>query len=80
MKVETAVGELAEEYGDRVDFVVVPAEETAQRADEIERFGFTHLRHGLVAFGPDGEVVAKIPGHDYGADEIRAATEAALAR
>jgi hypothetical protein len=35
-----AVGELETEYGDRVRFVIVEPEETAQRAAEIQEFGF----------------------------------------
>lgn len=67
------MGELEAEYGDRVDFVVVPAEETEQRYDEIVEFGFVDLRHGLVVFDADHEAVVKIPGHDFGREEIEAA-------
>ncbi len=73
------MGELEEEYGDRVDFVLVPAAETAQRADEIEAFGFTEQKHGLVAFTADGVPLVKLPGHQYGKEEVQAATEAVLA-
>jgi len=73
------VRELETEYAGRVECVIVPGEETAQRADEIERWGFTELRHGLVAFTSGGEPLVKLPGHDYGEPEIRAAIEAVLA-
>ena len=79
MRIEAAVGELATEYGDQVDFNVIPAEETAQRGDEIELYGFTAKKHGLVGFGRDGEVLVKLPGHEYGKPEIEAAIEAVLA-
>ena len=49
MKIVAAVGELEPEYEGRIDFVIISAEETAQRADEIEEFGFTEQKHGLVA-------------------------------
>ena len=73
------MGELALEYKGQVDFVVVPAEETAARFEEIELFGFTELRHGLVGFAQDGEAVVKIPGHDYGRPEIAEAVQTVLA-
>ena len=78
MKVEHAVGELAQEYEGRIEFVVIPAEETAQRKEEIDSYGFTALKHGLVAFSSGGEVVAKLPGHAYGKEEIRAVAEQLL--
>lgn len=72
------MGELEKEYGDRVDFVLVPAEETAARFDEIEAFGFAQQRHGLVGFSPTGEPLVKLPGHDFGRPEIEAAIEELL--
>ena len=74
-----AVGELEQEYQGRVDFVIVPAEETARRSDEIEEYGFTDQRHGLVAFDEDGDVCVKLPGHQFGKAEIEAAVETVLA-
>lgn len=71
--------ELEQEYGDRVTFTIVPAEVTAQSQDELAAFGFTELRHGLVAFSASGEPVVKIPGHQFGRDRIEEAIEAALA-
>lgn len=62
------MGELATEYEGRVEFNVISAEETANRPEETERFGDS--LHGLVAFGPDGEEVAMLPGHQYGKEEI----------
>lgn len=62
--------ELEQEYGEQFDFVIVPAEETAKRQDEIELYGFTDLKHGLVIFDADGEVAYTIPGHTYGRAEI----------
>ncbi len=67
------------EYGDEVDFVVIGAEETARRADEIEAFGFTELRHGMVGFTAGGEALVLMPGHQFGKAEIVAATEKVLA-
>ena len=78
MKVVAAVGELEQEYGDRVDFVIVSAEDTKLRQDEIERFGFAEKMHGLVAFDADGEAECLLPGHNFGKEEIRAAVEAAI--
>ena len=74
-----AVGELRPEYEGRVDLVVISAEETARRPDEIEAFGFTELKHGLVAFSGDGEVLVKIPAHQFGRVEIVAAIDEVLA-
>lgn len=74
-----AVGELEQEYGSRIDFNIVPPEETAEAADELELFGFTALQHGLVAFTAGGEALVKIPGHRFGREEIAAAIEAILA-
>ncbi len=73
------MGELAKEYEGRVVFEVIPAAETSQRSAEIASLGFTELRHGLVGFGPDGEVLAKLPGHDYDKAEIEAVVETLLA-
>lgn len=70
---------LAPEFEGRVAFNVVPAEETATRFEEIASYGFTELRHGLVGFGRDGSVLVKIPGHQFGEPEIRAAIETLLA-
>ena len=67
------MGELEQEYGDRVDFVIVSAAETEQRHDEIVEFGFVDLKHGLVAFDLEREPVVKIPGHAFGREEIEAA-------
>lgn len=72
------MSELQADYAERVSFVVVPAEETALRGDEIEEYGFTDLRHGLVTFSCSRAVVVKLPGHQFGKDEIRAAVEATL--
>jgi len=79
VKVAAAVGELETEYGDRIDFLIVPAEQTAERQDEIEAFGFTALKHGLVIFDGDGEAEVKMPGHQFGEPEIRAGIETVLA-
>jgi hypothetical protein len=68
-----AVRELQQEHGDRVDFVVVSAEETARRQDEIVAFGFADLKHGLVAFDREGRARVKIAGHQFGKPEIEAA-------
>lgn len=66
------MGELETEYGDRADFVVVSAEETAQRQEEIALYGFTDLKHGLVVFSSTGEAVVKLPGHQFGKEQIEA--------
>jgi hypothetical protein len=73
VKVVAAVRELQQEHGDRVDFVIVPAAETARRQDEIEEFGFTDLKHGLVAFDREGRARVKLAGHQFGKPEIEAA-------
>ena len=74
------MGELEEEYGERATFVVVPAEETAKRGSELDEFGFTDLRHGLVIFDADGVPRVKLPGHDFGKERIEAGLAEVLAR
>jgi hypothetical protein len=76
MCVAAAVSELEQDYGERVDFVLVSPEETKQRSEELAGYGLGS--HGLVAFAADGSVRARLPGHEFGRDEIVAATEAAL--
>ena len=66
------------EYEGRVDFEVIPAEETYQRFDEIEAFGFEAERHGLVGFDRNGDALVKMPGHNFSKDEIAEAIEALL--
>jgi hypothetical protein len=73
------VGELETEYQDRVDFTIIPAEETARSQAAIDAYGFTALKHGLVVFASDGTPRVKLPGHQYGEPEIRAAIEEVLA-
>ena len=65
--------ELEPKYQDQVDFVIVPAEETNARQDEIAAYGFAKELHGLVVLGPDGEPGATLPGHRFGAAEIEGA-------
>lgn len=73
------MGELQTEYAGRADFNIISAEETAKRGDEIEEFGFTELKHGLVVFAGDGVAVALLPGHNFGREEIEAALTPVLA-
>lgn len=73
------MGELKEDYEGEAEFVVVPAEETARRTEEIVAFGFEDAKHGLVVFGPDGEVAETLPGHQFGRAEIEAALQRVLA-
>lgn len=73
------MGELQTEYADRVNFNVIPAEETARRSDELDEYGFTELRHGLVIFSSDGEAIVKMPGHQFGRTEIEAGIGEVLA-
>jgi hypothetical protein len=67
------------EYQGRIDFEIVPAAETARRRAEMESYGFADAKHGLVAFTRDGEPLVKIPGHNYGKEEIVAAIKKLLA-
>ncbi len=64
------MGELEQEYGERVDFVIIPAEETLARSDELEEYGLKEALHGLVIFDADGEAQVKMPGHQFGRPEI----------
>ena len=67
------MSELRETHGEKVDFVIVPPEETAQRGAEIERYLLSARRHGLVAFEKTGEPVFAIAGHNFGKAEIEMA-------
>ena len=74
MKVSAAVSALEQTYADKpIDFVIISPDETKARVDEIAEFGFTDLQHGLVVFNGEGEAIAKMPGHQFGRDEIEAA-------
>ncbi len=73
------MGELQGEYEGRVEFKVVPAEVTVTVLDEIEAFGFTDLKHGMVVFASSGEALVKMPGHQFGRAEIVTAIETVLA-
>ena len=72
------MGELQTEYAGQANFTIVSAEETATRGDELETYGLTEMRHGLVVFGADGEAAVKMPGHQFGKDEIAAALKGVL--
>lgn len=67
------MGELETQYGNDVNFVIVDAEETKQRGDELELYMLSSRRHGLVAFDAAGEVVMTIAGHQFGRPEIEMA-------
>lgn len=73
-----AVSELETEYGERANFVIVSPEDTQKAGAELEMFGFTDNKHGLVVFDAAGEVVAKLPGHDYPKSDIEAGLKLAL--
>ena len=68
-----AVGELRNVYGEKVDFVIVDAADTAKRTDEIARYNLAVRKHGLVAFDASGEPVLTIAGHAFGRSEIEMA-------
>lgn len=67
------MSELRDVYGEKVDFVIVPAEETKARGNEIERYNLSARKHGLVAFEASGAAVLTIAGHDFGKPEIEMA-------
>ena len=65
------MGELNEEYGDRVELEISPAStEEGQAAAAKYEFGGT--RHGLVAFAPNGDVGFVMPGHNFSKADIQA--------
>ena len=78
LKVSGAVRELEQDYEGQAIFRIVSAEETAASFDEIEAFGFTDLRHGLVVFNGEGEPKVKLPGHMFGRAEIEAGLKSVL--
>jgi hypothetical protein len=73
------VGELQTEYDAQIRFSIIPPAETKTRTEEINGFGFEAQLHGLVAFDSEGNAVAKLPGHNFGKEEIRGAIEKVLA-
>ena len=73
------MGELEQEYGQEAEFVVVPAEETKERQDEIDLYGFTEALHGLVIFDGQGQAQVKMPGHQFSREEIENALKVVLA-
>ena len=73
MKIVAAVSELRDVHGEKVEFVIVPAAETARRQDEIQRFNLAARKHGLVAFDASGEPVLTLAGHSYGRAELEMA-------
>ena len=73
------MSELEQEFSDRVDFNIIGAADTALRMDEVRGFGFEAQLHGLVVFDGEGQARAKLPGHDFGAEQIRTAIEQGLA-
>ena len=70
-----AVSELRDVHAEKVDFVIVPALETAQRGAEIELYNLTARKHGLVAFDASGEPVLTISGHNFARPEIEMAVK-----
>lgn len=67
------MGELEKEYGDRLAFRVLKAEETQARKHELEALHIAHRGHGLVAFTGSGDPAVILAGHQFGEDEIRMA-------
>ncbi len=72
------MSELQGDYVDRVEFVIVPAEETAVRGDELEQYFLASRGHGLVAFDQAREPVVIIAGHRFGREEIEMAVAQVL--
>jgi hypothetical protein len=71
-----AVGELDQEYEGRIEFTIVPPEETEKRKDELELYQLGH--HGLVILDVEGEPCGALSGHEYGRAEIEAAIATGL--
>lgn len=66
------MSELEQQYGTYADFNIISPEETLASPDEIEEFGFVEMKHGLVIFDANGEAKVKMPGHQFGKEEIAA--------
>ena len=64
------MSELTQELGDQVTFTIVPPQETARAADDLDRYLLSSRGHGLVAFTATGEAVVAIAGHQFGREEI----------
>ena len=61
-----AVSALRESYGDRIQFEI----EEARSAEELMDRHMGALKHGLMVFGSDGELVHVEPGHNFGKERI----------
>lgn len=72
------MSELEQEYAGQAEFVIVSPEDTANSQDDIEKFGFTQFKHGLVIFDGEGEPKTLLPGHQFGRAEIEAGLVALL--
>jgi len=63
------VRELNEELGDAVALEIISARSERGQA-AAEKYDLGGPRHGLVAFGPDGKLGFKLPGHFYTKEDI----------
>ena len=70
--------ELETEYADQANFVIVSPEDTAAAGEEIKSLGFEEARHGLAIFDSEGKAVGKLPGHNYGREDIEALLKTVL--
>ena len=55
-------------YEGKIDLTVKSIKEPG--LEELGKKHFPDLKHGLLAYSPDGEVVDKIAGHRFGKDKI----------
>jgi len=60
---------LSPSYEGKVKFEVIDVS-TQEHKDAIK--GYDLGTHGLVGLSPDGNLKVKIPGHEFGKDEITA--------
>ncbi|MAG64100.1 hypothetical protein CMO84_11325 [Candidatus Woesearchaeota archaeon] len=72
------MSELATEYEGKVKFELISAEETLAAGEDMAEFGFNDAKHGLVAFDSQGEAKVKLPGHNFGREEIVSAIDQVL--
>jgi len=72
------VSELGVEYEGQITVSIVDVNTDEGRA-AVEEYGWGDARHGLVTFGPDGEMVGTLAGHTYGKPEVLVKVEELLA-
>ena len=71
------MGELSKQYEGRVEFTIASAK-TPEGQEAVKKYELDARKHGLVVLDGKGNVAARIPGHNFGKEEIQAVVEELL--